>query len=135
MPQLKFNYKREDLIARIKENRDKHAEDFRGALEGYYIELEEQLGEIAKAAKKAAKQAEQQNDPDETHFYVKAQKPQEHTSAYDRVIDMLEMAQDAEIELVESDFARYVRDEWEWKDEFVASSEFYNAKLRSSRSG
>lgn len=42
--------------------------------------------------------------------------PIDRTKDYDRVIAMLEMSVEDEVELEEHDFDRYVLDNWEWKD-------------------
>lgn len=131
--ELSFEFEREDILARVKENRDKHAAEHKEALEGYYIEVEESLLDIAKRAKAQAKLALAQQDPQETHFGVRASKPENHTADYDRIIDMLELAKDDKIELDEGEFSRYVRDEWVWKAAFTETANHYsNVKLSKS---
>jgi len=51
--------------------------------------------------------------------------PGDHTEDYDRVLMMLSMSIDNEIELTESEFARYVMDDWTWKATFVEISKAY----------
>lgn len=127
--ELKFNFARQDILARVKNNRDTHAEEYATALKGYYLEVQEQLDTIAKEARKAVKLAAEENDPERLAFEVMARKPENHTTDYDRVIDMLELAQNAEIELDEQEFAQYVRDEWTWKRVFAETAGFYNSKF------
>lgn len=130
--ELKFEFSREDILERVKENRDKHEEDHTEAIEGYYIALEEELLDIAKRARAQAKVAKESKDPNETHFGVRATKPESHLNDYDRVIDMLTLAQDDMIELDEGEFSTYVRDEWQWKRAFTESAAFYS-NVKNSR--
>lgn len=100
-----------DLLKKMCANRDGHREQFLKALEGYrkavVAELEKHL-DMART-----------NGP--IHLRVQLPAPQDHSADYDRVIGMLEMSTDQEIELTEGDFERYVRDEWEWS-RFVEST-------------
>lgn len=133
--ELEFDFKREDILGRLRTNRDAHKEAFDESMKGYYLEVEEQAKEVATKARKAAKDASESKDPKELTFYVRARKPQDHTGDYDRVIDMLELAQQATVKLNEATFATYVRDEWDWKNEFTATSDFYNSKFGASLKG
>lgn len=42
--------------------------------------------------------------------------PIDHTRDYDRVIAMLEMSVDEDIELMSHEFDQYVLDNWQWKE-------------------
>ena len=53
--------------------------------------------------------------------------PEDHTDNYERVLRMLEMSVDDEIQLDEHDFAQYVMDNGRWKDQFVTTAEMYSA--------
>jgi hypothetical protein len=51
--------------------------------------------------------------------------PMDQTRDYDRVISMLEMSTEEEIELNHSDFAAYVLDDWAWKRQWVGTNAAY----------
>lgn len=93
--------KREDLIKKLKENRDAHAAIYKDALEGYFVDT---------AAKLITKQKEIENKKIITSIVISV--PKDHTEDYDRLIAMLEMSVDTELELNNLDFNRYVLDEW-----------------------
>lgn len=104
-----------DLLARVQENRDRHREVFLSAQEGYrrkFIEVLEQRLEDARNGK---------------HFNqrINLVEPMDMTKEYDRVIAMLEMSVDDQIELDASSFAAYVQDDWSWKQQFVTSNAAY----------
>lgn len=133
--ELEFEFKREDILERLRTNRDAHKGAFDESMTGYYLEVEEQAKEVASKARKAAKDASEGKDPEELTFYVRANKPHDHTGEYDRVIDMLELAQQETVKLNEHTFGTYVRDEWDWKREFAATNAFYSSKFGERLSG
>lgn len=99
------------LLSILKRNRLKHRDVFLRAQEKYRVaviqELDSMLAE-ARAGKKIRR-------------IVDLIQQQDHTPDYDRVIKMAEMSVDADIELDETDFAQYVQDNWEWKQQFIGS--------------
>lgn len=127
MNELKFKYRPVDLLRRIEDNRATHAAEYEKAMEGYYIEVEEQFIELVKDAKEARKRAAAKEEFD-ANFYIHAVQPTNHLDDYDRVIDMLKLTQDEEIELDEQQFGQYVRDEWVWKRDFTSTNSLYLAK-------
>lgn len=138
LDQLEFEFSREELLARMKENRDKHALAFKQALVGYYLEVAEQAKDIAAAARKlskaseeAAKTADKVTSDTRNTWHISASMPEDHTSDYDRVIDMFELAKMEEVTLNEHQFSQYIRDEWEWKARVFATNAFYGGKFGS----
>ncbi len=93
-----------DLLKKVCANRDGHRDQFLRALEGYRKAVIRVLEEHIALARSRGP----------INVRVELPEPQDHSSDYDRVIGMLEMSTDNEIELSEADFERYVRDEWEW---------------------
>jgi alpha-D-ribose 1-methylphosphonate 5-triphosphate diphosphatase PhnM len=106
-----------DLTDRIQENRDKHREEFEKAIVGFKIEAEEALEKALDRARKGLVQ----------NVYVSLTMPQDHTPDYDRVLTMLKMTVDDTLELTETDAARYVLDDWEWKQQWVTANASYLA--------
>jgi hypothetical protein len=51
--------------------------------------------------------------------------PEEHTRDFDRVIEMMEWTLNDEVELHESEFDQYVRNEWNWARSFLANTGSY----------
>lgn len=135
LDQLEFEFSREELLERMKTNRDTHALAYKQALVGYFLEVAEQAKDIASKARKLSKEAEEaakaDDAPDHTrHMWsVDATRPEDHTADYDRVIDMFELAKTELITLNEQQFAQYVRDEWEWKTRVLTANAFYGGKF------
>lgn len=132
--ELKFEFSREEILERVKTNRDKHAQEFTDALEGYYLEVEDQLLAIAKEARGQVKLAKDSKEPKVRAWSVNARQPEDHTADYDRIIDMLTLAKGENIELDENEFAQYVRDEWSWKRAFTESASHYHG-IKLSKAG
>lgn len=105
-----------ELLKRITENRDKHRAIFEDALIGYRKCVIEELDKRLADARSGRK----------IDLYIGLIEPQDHTKDYNSAIDMLEMSVDSEITLTSVDFRRYVRDEWEWKEQFIGSTAVYN---------
>lgn len=107
--------KRNELLQTVKENRDEHRAVFEKAQEGYRAKAIELLDQRLEEAR--------QGGQIDTSFSLPV--PQDHTADYDRVIKMLEMSVDEQIELDEDYFAQYIMDDWSWKRQFVTTNAFY----------
>lgn len=102
----------EALLARLKHNRQEHLQAFERAMVAYQeaiiLELNAQL-ERARAGQPPRQ-------------FSRLVRPTDHTRDYDQVIELIELSLDREFELTAQDFARYVRDDWEWKAGFTEST-------------
>jgi hypothetical protein len=109
------NVNKAELLRKITENREKHRSTFLEALESYRIMVIKELEKSIEDAKKGRK----------IRTFLSLVEPMDHTRDYDRVIALLTMAVGTAIELDERDFDRYVLDNWEWKEQFLASTMSY----------
>lgn len=104
------------LLATLRKNRDAHRAIFEEALEGYRkkaIEVfEDRLAQI-----KSGKGFQS---------YVSLAEPDDHTNDYDVAIAMIEMSVHDQIELDELSFRQFVRDEWQWKKQFLMTNSGYS---------
>lgn len=66
----------------------------------------------------------------EVHTYIHLEAPEDHTKAYERVVGMLKMSQEAELHITETQYQEYVDDEWGWKPKFNFTSSSYLAQRR-----
>lgn len=107
--------KKEDLVGKVSENRDKHRETYLAALEGYKVKARETLERHLKDVENG----------DIVEIRVNLPKPVSYEHEYDRALEMLSMSVDEEIELSEHDFAKLVMDDWGWKDLFLAANTGY----------
>lgn len=116
MKTVKVN--RLQLLEKVKANRTTHRTTFEEALDGYreqaIKELEASLAE-AKAGKRIRRGLE-------------LVEPMDMTREYDRVITMLEMSVEEELEVTQQEVMQYVMDDWNWKHQFEAVSAAYTKK-------
>lgn len=113
------------LIAILKENKEKHVKIFKEAYEEYRREYIEYLREAMRLAQGPGRVSTPDDYPSEPRCYVKS---------YDLAIQMMEWSVDETISLSEQDFRRYVKDEWEWTDDFYLSNSSYSSSSSSSGS-
>jgi hypothetical protein len=111
---------RGDLIEKMKANRDEHRAIFEEALEGYRARAIEILEEHLERIKKGKVE----------RVAVMLPIPEDHTRDYDRVLMMLDMSVDEQIQLDERRFQQYVLDDWTWQREFLTASSNYSSRAR-----
>ena len=126
-----------DLLQILRENLEAHNEVFNAATQAYYenlrAELEESKGKAEALAKLLSEKLENvtTTDPnagmeDFRHgFYIRAVKPTSYESFYKTAIRKAELSQREEFVLADSDFQRYVMNNWEWKNEFINNATTY----------
>lgn len=102
MQQVKVE--RDELLRKVKANRDSHRDLFLKAQEGYRAKVIEELDRMLSEARKGGKILRAISLPE----------PIDHTSDYNTVVAMLEMSVDKEIELAQHEFQQYVLDNWAW---------------------
>jgi len=103
------------LLATVIENRAKHRDIFLDAQKGYRKQMIKELDQMLSDAKDGRKIVRSVAIPE----------PEDHTKDYDRIIEMLRLSVDDEIELEVQDFDRYVMDRWEWSSSFAFSNMRY----------
>jgi len=119
IPDLK--YPKGQLLEKLKSNRDEHVVKFGTALEAY-------REATAAACKKLLEMVEKDENVDHSRVLAKLQRPENHVKHYDRIIQMLELTSDAEIELSQEVFTQIVLDDWDWKsrlDAVISSNSSY----------
>lgn len=139
-----------ELIKRLKENKEKHEREFRDSFKGYQKkwikdalkakrdaekEHEKAMSRLSKAVEKAQQAVEADDDKKLTRFPTDINgvedrfdaPPRCYTSDYELALDLFGMFQPMDkerpgvIDLSPSDFAHYCRDDWSWKQEHRAS--------------
>lgn len=103
------------LLKIVKKNREGHRSEFEKAFDGYRRECESVL------------QANLESLRTNKGHIVQFQEfpPTDHTGDYDRVLLMLEMSVDDNVELEVREFSRYVQDDWDWKEQWSVSNAKY----------
>ena len=116
-----MKFKKDELLAIIKKNRQEHREIFEEACDGYekrmIAHLATMMGDV-KARRPVS-------------HHISLVQPVDQTKEYDRAIKMLNMCVEEEIELTEDKFANYVMDDWHWKGEFLGANSSYSRKAQS----
>lgn len=106
-----------NLIATIRDNRDRHRSIFEKAQEVYREKMIEELDRALDDAKNGRKIVR----------FINLPEPEDHTSDFDTALQMLEWEVGDTIELSRRDFQRYVLNQWEWAAGFAANTESYLA--------
>lgn len=107
--------KKEELLKALQENREAHRGIFEEAQKNYRERLIEELD----------RRLEDARNGKSIDLYFNFPEPEDHTKDYDRVIKMLEMSIEDELELSQVDFTRYVMDDWEWRRAWLQNTVSY----------
>lgn len=111
----KVTVRKTDLEIRLEHNRGLHEQEYEEAIVGYRTKALELL-------KERTKEIENGGKVDLTFFLPR---PEDHTEDYDRVLSMLQMSVNTEIDLTVQEFSNYVMDDWGWKANFTATTNLY----------
>jgi hypothetical protein len=106
---------KEELIERLKENRRNHRKLFLKAQKRYRKTVIAELDKRLKAAR--------ENGVIDLGFFLP--EPKDFTQEYTNAIQALEWSLDDEVTLDEREFNRLVLNQWEWAQQFAASTAAY----------
>lgn len=110
---------KQKLLEKVKENRELHRTTFEEALQGWKYRVLEELEKAISDAKKGR----------DFRTYFSLPQPEDHTPEYDAVIDQIEWSEEGKIELTFHQFNQFVRDDWGWKQDFLANTSMYVSKI------
>lgn len=103
------------LLTTLQENKTKHEEAAKEATEAFYAKFKQLLTQVTDEVNQGLKF-------DEALRKLNAESPpRAHGDDYERQIKMLEYDTRDEIDLTPEEFARFVLDEWRWREEFAGS--------------
>ena len=94
-----------------------HQKIFEEAATGYKKTMIEHLEKKLAAAKKGKR----------VQHTIQLVQPVSRLNDYERILQMLDMSTQDVITIGERQFAQYVRDEWDWKQDFLASNSVYSS--------
>lgn len=113
-----YKVSKTDLLSRLQTNRTKHISEYKAVRTEFRRRattlLQEKL-DLARAEK-----------PFNLRFDLIV--PRSHEREYDKVIGLLTMTTETTIDISPQDYAQFVLDEWNWKEEFNASNRAYLAQ-------
>lgn len=112
--------KKIDLMGRVEKNRSVHRKIFEEAVEGYKKQAIKLLEDHIERIKNGKVE----------EVFVRLPQPEDHTTDYDRILEMLAMHIEDEIAIDEDAFASYVMDDWSWKRQFLATNSAYSATAK-----
>ena len=118
--------KKEVLLEAVTKNRLTHIAEYESAVIGY---KEEAVKEIDRAMGKLKRQVEELQGGDVMRLVAVAfdlKVPENHEKDYDQVIAMLVMCVDDELTIRSDEFACYVMDNWDWKQDFLHTNRRYS---------
>ena len=113
--------KRDELLAVLRENRERHIREYKAACVGYREVALRRLEESFQEAREVVNRLKEGQTVSVVGFRISLSVPVNYEKAYDQIIRMMEMSVDTEIVLTASQFACFVMDDWEWKEEWAAS--------------
>lgn len=118
MRSVKIN--RVELLKIVQDNLKSHITQYEEAVEDYKMAVLKITNENVKLAKSGDldKIAKIRSIPS---------KPSSYTDNYNRAIRMLQLSVEDTIELEDAVFNQLVLDEWQWKNQFVASASMYKS--------
>lgn len=111
--------RRLDLLTTVSQNRHRHAENYKKAIEVYKQEAVESIEKLLSDAKAG-----------DIRHSISLVKPEQHLEEYDQALLMLQMSVDDEVTLTTEEFAQYVMDKWSWARQFEQATMSYASKFR-----
>jgi hypothetical protein len=116
--------KRDELLSVLRQNRQRHISDYQKACVGY---REVALRRVEAGFQEAREVVNRLKDGQTiaVNVRVSLSAPVSYEKAYDQIIRMMEMSVDTEIDLTASQFACFVMDDWEWKEEWASDNAHY----------
>ena len=119
---MKVTVNCQDLIDKLRVDREAHVDLYQRAMEKYRGKLIELFEEKVEKLRNTA-------DPvtglDDFDVYVRLPRPEEHTEDYDSAISMLEWHEGDTIELEQHQFNELVLGQWGWHKSFTSNTTSY----------
>jgi hypothetical protein len=112
---LKIKVNKNELLASLKSNREKHASDYQKAKAGFIKLLDKEL----------EKKLQNLRDGKKIELSFDNKKPESYLKEYDDVIGMLELSVDNELTLNHQQYKQYVQNEWDWTRTWSTSNVAY----------
>lgn len=125
---MKLSFSVNKIVAIIQTNREQHLETYQEVTKNFQELLVEETERLYKAAFEYSEGGRDWESYRRlTMKVLSMQKPVHYLEDYDRAIAMLQMTECELIELDQEDYARFVLDDWKWKENFTASNATYLA--------
>ncbi len=119
---LRVTVQKDWLLEQLKENRTKHQAEFEEAHGNWILAITQELKDKLALFTEGGLRTDAWSPHFENH------EPVNYLDEYDQVIGMLEIADDETFSLGTQEYQCWIRDEWHWKRQFVASTSHYNGR-------
>jgi hypothetical protein len=116
--------RRDELLSVLRQNRERHLKEYEAACVGYREVALRRIEEGFQEAREVVGRLKE-GQTVAVGFRISLSVPVSYEKAYDQIIRMMEMSVDTEIVLTASQFACFVMDDWEWKEEWASSNAQY----------
>lgn len=116
--------KRDELLSVLRQNRERHIKEYEAACVGYRTVALRRIEEGFQEARDVVNRLKE-GQTVAVGFRINLSVPVSYEKAYAQIIRMMEMSVDTEIVLTASQFACFVMDDWEWKEEWATSNALY----------
>ncbi len=116
--------KRDELLSVLQQNRERHIKEYHAACVGYREVALRRIEESFQEARDLVNRLKN-GQTIAVGFRINLSVPVNYERAYNQIIRMMEMSVDSEIVLTASQFACFVMDDWEWKEEWASSNAQY----------
>lgn len=107
----------ETLLKVLKKNREAHKNAIDEVMKVYREKVISELDKALKAAKEGR----------EIITDLNLTRPLNMTSYYDRIIGMLEMSIESEVEITQAEYSNYILDKWSWGNAVSSSTASYSS--------
>lgn len=114
MKTVKIN--KDKLKTILVENKKKHEEAYKEAVEGYNETVESSLRTLLTQAETATV-----TRSDIMRVVNRLAEPTDHSKEYETAIEMVDLNEEDQIVLDQEDFRQYIQDDWHWKREFAGA--------------
>ncbi len=116
MTSFSLTFEKAVILDALRKNKYEHIEIVKEAQVGYRRKLEELLKEKLHDLQEGR----------EVTPHLNLALPAHHVDEFNNAIEMLEMSVDEKIELEESQFKCYIRNEWHWDRQFLVANSSYS---------
>ena len=156
----KIKVSREEILKIVQDNKQKHDDVLKTAIEGYWVDAEtqlkriekeqtdqininhkEQLKRLRKSRKESLKQLKlrtkedlvriKERDRNKGFHYWGGKFPEDHGDDYIGTIRRLELCVEPHLDLDFNEFDSYIRNKWSWRESFLSSNTGYVNSYRS----
>lgn len=128
MKMREVKVRRDDLLVKVRENKEKHIREYKEACEGYRQQALVKIDEVTKHLVQKVQSLKEGEYIGLASITFGLDVPQSHEKDYDQVIAMLEMSVDDLLTIRSDEFACYVMDDWDWRADWKMSNSKYIGK-------